>query len=368
MKELLSLIKNLLSKGGVQRATPQAQTALIKYIFFDIVGFTKNRSVEAQADLIGCLNSVVRDALKKNNLSGKQTIFIPTGDGICIALIDVGGEYDIHLQVALDILYLTCTHNSKTEDEMRKFEVRIGLNENVDNLVTDINGNQNVAGMGINMAQRAMSQADGSQILVAQATHETLCGREKYMKSFRQYTAKGKHGIAFPVYQYIEQRKKYLNLEVPKNFTQVKKVEPKLTRLVAYYLAHALKYQRFFLSKTRDSLLNYNAPILLYLLANDSQYQSKRTKYDQSSSYAFVWGSSRRASTEEQYNHYAESDNWGNIQFANLLQEVHLSKFASCFEGKINSPRYAFVSEKGRAKLKQEWPDIWEEFSLEELE
>ena len=148
----------------------KAKTALIKYIFLDIIGFTNNRSVEAQADLIGYLNSVVTETLEKHNLatdqdilpeSHGQSILIPTGDGICIALIDVGDEYDIHLRVALDILALIDKHNSETPDDMRKFEVRIGLNENVDNLVTDINGNQNVAGMGINMAQRTMSQADG---------------------------------------------------------------------------------------------------------------------------------------------------------------------------------------------------------------
>jgi len=354
----------------------KAKTALIKYIFLDIVGFTKNRSVEAQSDLIGYLNSIITESLEKHNLSTNQdilpggkgeSILIPTGDGICIALVDVGDDYDIHLRVALDILDLIWKHNLKTEDGMRKFEVRIGLNENVDNLVTDINRNQNVAGMGINMAQRTMSQADGSQILVSQATHETLCGREKYMKSFRQYTGKGKHGQTFPVYQYIEQGEKYLNMEVPKSFVQAKKIEPKLTKLVAYYLAHAIKHQRFFLSKTREYLLKYNAPLLLYLLAYESELQSCRTRYDQSSSF-YTWGSRCGASIEEQYNHYAEIDSWVNIQFEVLLEDRHLSKFASCFEGNIYDRQYTFVSEKGRAKLKQDWPEIWREFSLDESE
>jgi Adenylate and Guanylate cyclase catalytic domain len=78
--------------------------------------------------------------------------------------------------------------NSKAHDEMRQFEVRIGLNENVDNRVVDINGRPNVAGAGINMAQRVMSPADGSQILIGAAVYETLRHRECYMNTFREFS------------------------------------------------------------------------------------------------------------------------------------------------------------------------------------
>ena len=79
---------------------------------------------------------------------------------------------------------------------MRKFHVRIGINENVDNLIIDINGKLNVAGSGINMSQRIMSCCDGGQILISQTVYEFLSAREEYMNLFKVYPATGKHNVA----------------------------------------------------------------------------------------------------------------------------------------------------------------------------
>lgn len=350
----------------------KAKTALIKYIFLDIISFTNNRSVEAQADLIGYLNSVVNETLEKHNLATDQdilpeshgkSILIPTGDGICIALIDVGDEYDIHLRVALDILALIDKHNSETPDDMRKFEVRIGLNENVDNLVTDINGNQNVAGMGINMAQRTMSQADGSQILVGQATHETLFAREQYMESFRRYKAKAKHGIEFDVYQYIDEDKTGLNIKTPEVFflpRPVVKGPLKLTKSAAYYLAHAIKNENFFISK-KGVYPNSATIILLHFLARDSAEKSNAGKYREP---VFETWKANSAPIEVQWDYYSKVDNWVAIGFSDRIQ-ADLVEYADCFE--FSLVMYTFVSEKGQKKLRYEWPEIWQEFSLDEL-
>jgi len=351
----------------------KAKTALIKYIFLDIISFTNNRSVEAQADLIGYLNSVVTKTLEKHNLatdqdnilpkSHGQSILIPTGDGICIALIDVGDDYDIHLQVAIDILALIYKHNSETSDEMRKFEVRIGLNENVDNLVTDINGNQNVAGMGINMAQRTMSQADGSQILVSRATYETLFAREQYMKSFRKYKAKAKHDLEFDVYQYIDEDKTGLNTKTPEVFIPsppVVKGPFKLTKYAAYYLAHAVKNEKFFISK-KGVYPNFST-ILLHFLARDSAEKSYAGKYKEPT---FMTWRANSASIEVQWDYYSKVDTWIAIEFSDRIM-ADLCKYADCFEFS-GIAMYMFVNEKGQKKLRDEWPEIWQEFSLDEL-
>ncbi len=159
------------------------ETARVQYVFLDVVGFTRNRSVEAQSEVIRKLNNLVLTATKiiikatKDNYiivdepPENNTIFIPTGDGIAIALIDVPG-FDLHLQLALEILRLIASYNSGTTDPTRQFEVRIGINENIDNIVPDINGRRNVAGAGISMAQRIMDKADASQILVGQTVYE----------------------------------------------------------------------------------------------------------------------------------------------------------------------------------------------------
>ncbi len=39
-----------------------------KYVFLDIVGFTRNRSVEAQSDIVGYLNGIVNDSLASSQI------------------------------------------------------------------------------------------------------------------------------------------------------------------------------------------------------------------------------------------------------------------------------------------------------------
>ncbi len=142
--------------------------------------------------------------------------------------------------MALDILAGVDTHNINTEKKSRKFEIRVGINENTDNIIIDINNNQNVAGRGINMAQRTMSKADGGQMLVGEATYQTLCERENYLDLFRSYSALTKHGDSFKVYQFISEDCNGLNIDEPSAF-KPKQGDPKLTRIVAYSIAHAIK-------------------------------------------------------------------------------------------------------------------------------
>ena len=121
----------------------------------DVVGFTHNRSVEAQSDIISALNQIVKESVDALKLDPQAVLFIPTGDGIAIALINPKG-FDGHLCLALTILGAVAQHNDKASDSMRRFEVRIGVNENIDNVILDVNARTNVAGTGIWMAQRIM--------------------------------------------------------------------------------------------------------------------------------------------------------------------------------------------------------------------
>ena len=80
---------------------------------------------------------------------------------------------DSHLSLALRIVAAVAEHNRDESSPMRKFDVRLGINENVDNVLADINGRRNVAGDGISMAQRIMDKADGGQILAGASVHES---------------------------------------------------------------------------------------------------------------------------------------------------------------------------------------------------
>jgi hypothetical protein len=61
------------------------ETAAVKYVFLDIVGFTRGRTVEAQSELVVRLNLIVARAIAEVAADEKETIFLPTGDGMAIA-------------------------------------------------------------------------------------------------------------------------------------------------------------------------------------------------------------------------------------------------------------------------------------------
>jgi class 3 adenylate cyclase len=335
----------------------EAETALTKYVFLDIVGFTKGRSVEAQSDLINSLNAVVKSVLDSRN---QETILLPTGDGICIALLNAL-SFDIHLEIGLEIIAKIFDYNSENTDKARQFQVRVGLNENIDNLITDINGRRNVAGNGINMAQRIMSLADGNQILIGQAVYEILSGREKYMSNLKRHEGYDKHGNKFPVYQYVAQNNVGLNIEVPSVFKPRQSQEKKLSKLVAYYIAHAIENRDFLFSRREESQFEYAAPILLYFKAIDSVNTSEASQYETSSPRTH---GALKATADEQYDYYKQSDFWILADFADFITDSVLAPFGSCFATGKYLRVWSFISAHGAWRLKHEWPSIWQEFSF----
>ncbi len=189
-----------------------------KYIFLDVVQFS-NRSAEAQSEIVQHLNEIVRQALSSFKVNSEAyVLLIPTGDGMCIALTNPAIAYDAHIQIALSILQSVEEHNKATENETRRFQVRIGINQNTDILVSDINGRKNIAGAGINMASRIMDKADGGQVLVSQAVFHELQPSELYMDKFKGFTTSGKHNLTLFVHQYLSEGHIGLNTETPSVF------------------------------------------------------------------------------------------------------------------------------------------------------
>jgi class 3 adenylate cyclase len=337
-----------------------ADTANIKYIYLDVVGFTRDRSVEAQSDIIFSLNTIVKECIISNEIPRENLIVIPSGDGLCISLIDINHPFDIYMLLSVNILASIDDYNSQTEDKNRQFLVRVGINENIDNLIIDFNENRNTAGSGINMAHRIMEKADGGQILVSETTYEILKTREKYIGHFRGYQTKSKHGQIFNVYQYIKQDIKGLNTKIPSAFAKVQTVEQPLSKVVAYYLAHSLANLKFLLSKHDFGSFVYSSVILLYFLSVDSEEQSNATVFDLPTTHA--WGAENNKPFNEQFEHYEEMDFWVLCEYAECIVQRVLMPYHYCFEKVAMSAHCVFVNEKGKTKLKQEWPNIWNDF------
>jgi hypothetical protein len=340
----------------------EVETIPTKYIFLDIVSFTHKRSIEAQSDLVSAINSIVNESIKALKVPSEKIIFLPTGDGMCICLLNIESPYDVHVLLSLNILLELKRWNENTSDQMRRFKIRIGLNANVDNLVIDINGRQNLAGAGINIAQRVMSAADGNQILVGPVVYETLKEREKYMNKFRSYSITVKHGVGLMVHQYIEQGRDGLDTATPVQFVAQEKKEPRLSEFAAYYLAHAMDLQELFVQHTGDSSMADAAAMLLWVLAKDSVEAAQRSQFDKHRPWLWKSGS---ATPDQQLQHYREVDLAIRHQFGYYISSL-LTQYADCFEDAVFFNHH-FVSHKGKEKLKSEFPRLWKEFALDNL-
>jgi class 3 adenylate cyclase len=339
---------------------PTVRTAPVKYVFLDVVRFTHKRSVEAQADIVDILNEIVRSSVMNLALPKEHLRFLHTGDGICIAIQRIDEPYDVHVLLAVEILSRVAAHNANATDDMRRFELRVGVNANVDNVVLDINEEENLAGAGINIAQRVMNVADGGQILVGRAVHETLAQREKYMNNFRPYTIQIKHGQYLSAYQYVNDKVFGLNSEIPEAFVSKSTADPPLTRIAAYYIAHAFQNRDYLVTLDRTSTKLEANIVLLYLLAEDSIGYADETEYDKYDPHVKGYGV---MSFEEQLAYYDSLDFWCNVKLAEYLQVEHLSSFADCFEH-TDSIGYRFVSARGLRRVQDEWPQIASQFGF----
>jgi class 3 adenylate cyclase len=338
-------------------------TKSAKYIFLDIVGFTHNRSVEAQTEIIGALNAVVLDSISEHHIDAEDLILLPTGDGICLVLLAVEDPYDIHVRIALSLVEGIEKHNQTAKDEQRRFKIRVGINSNVDNLITDVNGDRNIAGAGINLAQRVMSAADGNQILVGQPVFDMLSQREQYMHAFRSFVAVAKHGLRLNAYQLVIDGFPGLDVTTPSQFREESPAPEKLPEIAAYYMAQAMVHRAEIVSCMGHGQSTYSLVVLLWMKAIDSSTAKHRAPHELAGS------SHARKSDEgfvEQFNFYEAQDFWVCADLAHRITGLELRSVRQYFEGAgVSNFGFHFVTPSGQERLKAEWPDIWEEFDLE---
>lgn len=341
---------------------PEADTVSAQYLFLDVVGFTRNRSVEAQTDIVAALNEVVRTAVEYLKIEPNRRLFIPTGDGMCIALLELDHPYDLVLQLAVDILRRVQAHDATAADEMRRFRVRLGVNENIDNLVIDINGHRNVAGAGISIAARVMDWADGGQILVSQTVYERLRHRERYMNTFRGYSATAKHNLTIPVFQFITDDPA-VNQDVPSTFAPKVVPEERLPLAVAYYIAHAL-INRPTLLKHKGPLDGMPATLTLWFRAKDSVAEREAKEIDTVRYQTFGAPSS---SFDEQFSHYRALPFHIVNELGTFIVSTELSNYVRFFGDPVAQLMGArFANKAGARRLATDWPDIYAQFGLNE--
>jgi len=132
-------------------------------LFIDIVGYSK-RLIDEQHELLQDLNQIVRstEAFRSAETSG-NLIRVPTGDGVALVFSTTP---EAPVQCALEI--------SKALQSHSELQVRMGIHSGPVSGIMDVNDRSNIAGAGINVAQRVMDCGDGGHILLSKRVAEDL--------------------------------------------------------------------------------------------------------------------------------------------------------------------------------------------------
>lgn len=132
-------------------------------LFIDVVGYSK-LLVNEQRELVQQLNQVVRKTpqFRKSEAAGKL-IRIPVGDGMALVFFQTPEE---PVQCALEIARALKNHPH--------IRLRMGVHSGPVDQIRDVNNQANVAGVGINIAQRVMALGDAGHILVTKRVADDL--------------------------------------------------------------------------------------------------------------------------------------------------------------------------------------------------
>ena len=141
----------------------QIRLEVAHVLFIDIVGYSK-LSINDQHAAVEELNQIVRtsEQFQRAEAAGRL-LKIATGDGMALVFYT---SPEAPAQCAVEI--------SRALKEHPRLRLRMGIHSGPVSGVIDVNGHANLAGAGINMAQRVMACGDAGHILVSKHVAEDL--------------------------------------------------------------------------------------------------------------------------------------------------------------------------------------------------
>jgi len=142
---------------------PDLQLEIAHILLIDVVGYSK-LLVDEQIELLQALNQIVRstECFQAAEARGKLTK-VPTGDGMALLFYESPEEPP---RCALEI--------SRRLRDHPRIQLRMGVHSGPVNRVRDVNDGLNVAGSGINIAQRVLDCGDPGHILLSAHVAEDL--------------------------------------------------------------------------------------------------------------------------------------------------------------------------------------------------
>ncbi len=169
------------------------RTFICSVLFLDIVEYSQ-RSVAEQIALKERFNAVLTEAIA--GVATDDRIILDTGDGAAVSFL---GDPEDTLFAGMSLRDAVAGQDVTSGPQL---QIRVGVNLGPVRLVKDINGQPNIIGDGINVAQRVMSFAEPGQILVSRSYYDVMARlSEDYAKLFHYEGAKtDKHVREHEVY------------------------------------------------------------------------------------------------------------------------------------------------------------------------
>src|SRR5712692_3241688 len=164
------------------------RTLVCSVLFLDIAEYTK-KPVAEQLQLKQAFNQALGAALEQ--VGQRDRIILDTGDGAAVTFL---GDPE-------DALFASIA----MRDLAAALAVRMGINLGPVRLVKDLNGQVNIIGDGINVAQRVMSFAQPGQLLVSRSFFEVVsCLSRDYVALFHHEGSRtDKHVRGHDVYSVV---------------------------------------------------------------------------------------------------------------------------------------------------------------------
>nr|MDQ6912123.1 hypothetical protein [Verrucomicrobiota bacterium] len=122
-------------------------------LFIDIVGYSK-LLINEQGERLRKLNELVRQTAEVRAAEAQNKLIrLPTGDGMALVFRD---SPEAPARAALEL--------AAALEEHPEIPVRMGIHSGPINEIADVNDRENIAGGGINIAQRVMDCGDAGHI------------------------------------------------------------------------------------------------------------------------------------------------------------------------------------------------------------
>jgi adenylate cyclase len=158
-------------------------------LFIDVVGYSR-LLVNEQREVVQQLNEIVRASPQfRQSSAGGKLIRIATGDGMALVFFQ-SPEEPVHC--AMEIAKALKTHPH--------IRLRMGVHSGPVDQVTDVNDQTNVAGAGINFAQRVMACGDAGHILISKRVADDLAQDRLWQPLLHELgEVEVKHGVKLGV-------------------------------------------------------------------------------------------------------------------------------------------------------------------------